>query len=140
MAKHREVMLVDDEPIDLFICEKLLMALDFASKVIKYQEAKNGINELRTRLEQGKKLPEIIFLDFFMPDMNGQEFIQKIRELKESHADAFSEVKIVVLTSLKNSEKRRMLEAQESVYKVMSKPINETSLLELTRLLSSQTA
>lgn len=45
-AKVKEVMLIDDEPIDLFINEKLLNAYNFAPKYVAFQDAGLALREL----------------------------------------------------------------------------------------------
>jgi len=47
----------------------------------------------------GKKLPDLILLDYQMPEMNGKEVMEKLRSEKE-----FDEIPIVFLTSVDSKE------------------------------------
>ncbi len=76
-AKVKEVMLIDDEPIDLFINEKLLNAYNFAHKYVAFQDAGQALRELEKRALAKKALPYIIFLDYFMPQIDGFDFFKQ---------------------------------------------------------------
>jgi len=127
----KEVMLVDDEPIDLFICEKILTSLNFADRYTPIADSVRALDIITKRLESDQALPEIVFLDYFMPSIDGQDFLARMDALSESYSSAFLDIKFIVLTSLKAPQKRKTLSSMQRVYKVMGKPLNERSVLEL---------
>lgn len=133
-----EVMLVDDEPIDLFISEKLLSALQFANHFIPMLDSIKALDLIETRLIEGRKLPQIVFLDYFMPLVDGSDFLARIQELSYEYPGSFCDTKFIVLTTLKAPEKRKSLSVYEHVFKVMSKPLNERTVNELGELLLQQ--
>lgn len=132
VAQVNEVMLIDDEPIDLFINEKLLTAYSFAKKYVAFQDAVHALRELEKRAFEGKMLPSIIFLDYFMPQIDGFDFLTKMKVLEEVYPLAFSETRIIMLTTMKAPEKRKKLEAFERIFCVMNKPLNEKAVTELS--------
>ena len=137
-ALVKEVMLVDDEPIDLFICEKLLSALRFAEQFVPMPDSMKALDFLEKRIKSGEALPQIVFLDYFMPLVDGQDFLERIKLMEADYPGAFDQTRFIVLTSLKAPEKRKSLAVYEHVFKVMSKPLNEKSVMELSSLLLQQ--
>jgi len=131
VAQVREVMLIDDEPIDLFINEKLLNAYNFAKKYVAFQDAVLALKELEKRAASGKELPPIIFLDYFMPQIDGFDFLTKMKGLEDKYPSAFSQTRIIMLTTMKAPEKRKKLEAFDRIFCVMNKPLNEKAVAEL---------
>lgn len=69
----RHILIADDEPINLMVTAKMLIAREaFVSK------ASNGY-ELLKLLEQGIK-PDLILLDIKMPELDGYCTIKKIKQ------------------------------------------------------------
>ncbi len=135
-AAINEVMLIDDEPIDLFINERLLKAYSFAKRYIAFQDALLALKELRRRAGSGAALPDIIFLDYFMPQIDGFDFVSRIKELEVEFPNSFSDTRIVMLTTLKSPEKRKKLEEFQRIFAIMSKPLNEQAVKDLCGRLS----
>lgn len=130
-----EVMLIDDEPIDLFINERLLKAYSFSRRYVAFQDAMMALKELQKRANEGSPLPGIIFLDYFMPQVDGLDFLTRMKELEKQYPEAFSTIRVVMLTTLKSPEKRKKLEEFERIFAIMSKPLNETAVSELSQRL-----
>ena len=126
-----EVMLIDDEPIDLFINEKLLTAYAFAKKYIAFTDALVALAELEKRIHAGKTLPSIIFLDYFMPQVDGLDFLAKLKALENDHKEAFVHTRVIMLTTMKAPEKRKRLEEFDRILTIMNKPLTEKSVAEL---------
>lgn len=136
----KEVWLIDDAPIDLFINEQLLSAYGFASHFKVFEFAQGALTEFSKRCDKMLPLPEVIFLDYFMPSIDGLEFLFRLKDLIEDKKTTLEIPKIIMLTTLKEPEKRKNLEQQELVYSIMSKPLTEKAVSELSNSLSSQSA
>ncbi len=86
------VLLIDDDDIHrVFIRQACIKRLNAA--VI---EAKNGIEGLRV-LE--KLTPDVIILDLWMPVMNGQDFLAKVRA-----EERWSEIPVIIMSALRDKE------------------------------------
>ena len=70
------VLLLDDDPINLEIIGMHLEHLGLTD----VQTAENGAKALRL-LRSASVWPDIIFLDIYMPEMDGIEFLQKLKVL-----------------------------------------------------------
>ncbi|MBN1871548.1 MAG: response regulator [Candidatus Omnitrophica bacterium] len=89
-TKSKKVMLVDDE-------EDFLMAIKFFLEAKGYNViyAHNG----KEALEKVLEMPDIIFLDIKLPDLNGYEIVRRIRENTE-----LTEIPIIMLTCSTHSK------------------------------------
>ncbi len=70
---NRTCLIVDDSRVVRRVVGRIVQDLGFA-----VQEAENGV-EARNICEQ--KMPEVIVLDWNMPEMNGIEFLEKLRRM-----------------------------------------------------------
>lgn len=77
MQKLRSVLLVDDDPTNNFLNQRLLRRLNIADQVVV---AENGQEALALLQPAGgapaPSFPTLILLDIQMPIMNGIEFLQ----------------------------------------------------------------
>ena len=85
--KNAGVIIVDDHKLFRKGVAALLSDFNFVEVV---GEAGNGIELLRI-LENNTLIPDIILLDLRMPDMDGQEVFEIIRE-------KYPEIKVIILT------------------------------------------
>ena len=69
-----KVLVVDDE---LLSRKKIMRFLNMHSEEFDVREASNGVEALD---EIERFVPDIVFLDIEMPEMNGMDLIQAIRE------------------------------------------------------------
>jgi len=67
------ILLVDDEPKVLDICERFLRSLDYSVLT-----AKNGQEALET-YEKNKPNVDIVVIDMIMPGMNGRELFEQLK-------------------------------------------------------------
>ncbi len=133
-----EVMLIDDEPIDLFINEKLLSSQGFATKYCQFPDAYFALRELEERITGGKPLPQVVFLDYFMPQIDGLDFLTRLKTMEEVRPGVFNDMRVIMLTSLRAPEKRKSLEEFDSIFRIMNKPLSEKSIRDLMASLTQQ--
>lgn len=76
-GKNYTVMIIDDSSTIRVAIKKVLASESFTVIL----EAENGKNAL-SKLKATGIIPDLILLDFEMPQMNGVEFLSKIRESK----------------------------------------------------------
>jgi PleD family two-component response regulator len=94
MAKKKlNVMIIEDEELLLKVIEKKLN-----SEGIKFHSVKTG-KEALDHLLKVKTLPDLIWLDYYLPDMNGLELMKKLRELTK-----FDEIPVLVISNSANDE------------------------------------
>jgi len=112
MAK---IMLVDDEPMIRYLCKFILNQMK-----IEVIEANSGYDALDKIKQDG--LPDAIYIDYRMPDMDGIQTISEIKKL-------YPEAKLVLLSAATEV----MDEATKAgATGFLSKPVIKANLIELT--------
>ena len=81
MAKFTNVLLVEDDPITIMVCERIIKMTSFGENVRSCLNGKIALDYLISIRENGV-LPDIIFLDINMPVMNGWEFLLELEKQK----------------------------------------------------------
>ena len=108
----KTVLVVDDSRIMRNIVKNIFEELKI---FCKYLEAENGKKAFEL-LEENKV--SIVFLDWNMPEMNGMEFLKKVRSMP-----AYQDLPIIMVTS--ESAKYNVVEAlQNGATDYIVKPIN----------------
>jgi CheY-like chemotaxis protein len=81
LAKFKNVMVIDDNHIDLYIASRMISKNNFGEKVMQYSSAIDALEYLQENQENISQLPDIIFLDIYMPGMTGFEFMKEYEHL-----------------------------------------------------------
>ncbi|MCR5262087.1 MAG: response regulator [Candidatus Gastranaerophilales bacterium] len=105
--KAKNVLLVDDSRTTLIYFSKILT--DNGFKVT----AKNNAKDALTELKNGKY--DLIISDYEMPNMNGFEFVQKIRKYKK-----YDKLPIIILSMLEKDKLKEIFK-DTNISKIISK-------------------
>lgn len=89
------IFLVDDDSEDQEFFFDALSEVDTPTRLSVFDNGTAVIEELHS----SSPLPEVIFLDLYMPGMDGEECVQKIREGK-----AFDQIPIVIYSTSYDSQ------------------------------------
>lgn len=109
------ILLVDDDPSNLFLLEELLLCEGYVSQL-----AASGSEALAIAAES---IPDLILLDVMMPIMDGFEVCRRLREDVRLQG-----IPVIFLTALDDDDSRlRGLEMMGDDY--LTKPINSKLLL-----------
>lgn len=91
-SKFETVMVIDDNLIDLYIASRMITKNNFGKKVLLYTNAEEALAFLTENQYETTLLPQIIFIDIYMPRMSGFEFLVAYHELSQtlkSHCKAY---------------------------------------------------
>lgn len=120
--RFSSVMIVEDNPTDIFILEKTLDIKNFAREIIKCTSVAEALDYIRVGSQEfPEKMPELIFLDVNIPGMGGLEFLKQLNTLSENNSKKF---KVVVLSCSDNQDVILQVEENENVVKFFPKPIS----------------
>ncbi|MCW3081200.1 response regulator [Segetibacter sp.] len=124
MAKFTDVLLVEDDPITVMVCDRIIKMSSFADKVKSCENGKIGIEYL-LGLDENCCAPTIIFLDINMPIMNGWDFLEEFEKIKWRFR---SLPRIYLLSSTVDPEDYKKAKKFPLVQDFISKPLNREAL------------
>ena len=125
------VFYIDDDPIASFIfgltikksgLSKEFVAFNSSVEALEYFETQKSI----TKDEQS--IPNLIFLDLEMPEMDGWEFLTAFNS---QYSNDFPNVRIIILSSSVNPEDIEKGKSIQSVIDFYQKPLKVDKLMEL---------
>jgi CheY-like chemotaxis protein len=122
---HKKVIVIDDNEIDRYIAETVIVKNSFSEKVISVESAKEALKYLVSFENTPEELPDLIFLDINMPEMTGFDFLDEYEKLSENIK---KNCIIMMLTTSINQEDRTQAEACKYVYGFMNKPLDHEKI------------
>lgn len=127
--KGNYVLLVDDDEAVNYLNKKLIIKSGLDGKILSLYNGAEAIREimnLNNTLESDDLV--IVFLDIYMPILNGWEFLEKFTAIK--YALNFK-TEIYLLTSSVNSEEKTKAESISLVKEYICKPLTLDKLKEI---------
>lgn len=128
MIMHDNVMIVDDNEIDLIVGKRVIEKFSFARNVILVESAIKAMEYLEAHADEEDKLPDLIFLDINMPEMNGFEFLDAYAGLAEKMK---RKCIIMMLTTSAHPDDRERAAKSPYVYDYMNKPLSGDKLKQV---------
>lgn len=136
-----QILCIDDDPITLMLCKKVISKSEFSNEVITAQngeEALHHFNNLKYKKnkDSSNRKPELIFLDLNMPVMGGWEFLDHFTSLDYSE---FNSINVIVLSSTIDPDDLIKAKKYPIIIDFLSKPITLQMLEYLKKKISMQT-
>jgi CheY-like chemotaxis protein len=138
MEKIKQVMVIDDDPINNIIFQKLSEFVDFAEEIITFLSAVDSLDYLQKLEEEQTPPPNVIFLDIRMPIVNGWEFLERLSQLNQNHY--FDDTAIYMLTSSSEQSDINKAKNYRLVTDYIVKPLLTENLDAIKEKMQSQTA
>lgn len=118
-----KVMIIDDNALDLYIAAKLITNNSFSKHVLEYDNASAALEFLAENQENTDLLPQIIFVDIYMPLMDGFEFLENYKLLSSTLTD---HCKIIMVSSTIDDRDIFTAKHDQSVSLFAVKPITKS--------------
>lgn len=128
-------MVVDDNAIDRYIAQLSIEKIGFASEVVLNDSALSALDYL-TLEANSDKLPQLIFLDINMPEMNGFEFLDAYSCLPTLVQNGCT---IIMLSSSLDPADLSKAGENKHVAKFVNKPLMKNVLQQLLAEFSTET-
>ena len=125
---YKKVLVIDDNPVDRYIAERVFKKHAFSEEIVCVESAKEGLDYLLSLKDSPEQLPHFIFLDIMMPEMNGFEFLDVYETLPEIIR---KNCIIMMLTTSMHEEDQFKANKNPYVSRYLNKPLNASSLKEL---------
>ncbi|MDN3676799.1 response regulator [Flavobacterium paronense] len=97
-----KILCVDDDPITLMLCKKVVERVEFAKEIITAKNGEEAIQYFDKIFEERKVndsivYPKLVLLDLNMPVMDGWEFLECY--MSKDYQNVFSSTRFIVLSS-----------------------------------------
>lgn len=120
-GKH--ILVIDDSNTNIVLLESLLERNGY--NVSSALNAREGIKTI------SNKIPDLIYLDLVMPELNGLDFLRILRNNK-----SWKDIPVVILSAI--SDRETIKESRElGVTEYITKPLNINKIISLTNSLLS---
>ena len=123
--KFEKVMIIDDNNIDLYITKRLIIKTNFGKKVLEFVDANEALNYLEDNQDNISQMPQIIFIDIYVPEMSGFEFMESYDKLPAT-LKKYCKVYIISSTIDEHDIERSRLDKNLTAFQV--KPVSKEFL------------
>lgn len=123
IEKKCNVLVVEDDFIMRSLALIILSELGYCDKIVT---SSNGFEALESIEING--LPDYIFLDLEMPEMNGYSFLE---EFQKRYKRCLSEAKIFILSNMDYYQYKDKINCYQFVAGYLKKPLKKETVLKL---------
>jgi CheY-like chemotaxis protein len=124
-----KVLLLEDNKMDMLLTKMVLNKANYCREIISFEDPVEALNYLSDISDKdGQKdvvFPDLIILDINLPKMNGFQFLDKVKKIKNKK---ISDCKVYFLSSsdrIEEIDRSKMF----NVSKFLIKPLDEDQLL-----------
>lgn len=132
IQKLKNIILVDDDEIMVYLTKRLVAKSDRVKLSQVFGNGRDVIDFLKENCNKPDLLPEVIFLDLFMPVMDGWEFLDEYAQLKPMLT---KEIIIYIITSSVSPNDFKKAKNNKYVSDYVVKPMNKEQFSHIIKSL-----
>ncbi|MCW3103446.1 MAG: Response regulator rcp1 [Bacteroidetes bacterium] len=132
MVKVKNLWLVDDDEIFVFLTRKTILKAQFDGKVTVFNNGKEALDCLEGLMGNNELLPEVIFLDLSMPVMDGWAFLEEFIAIKHKFEEPIT---IYIVSSSVSPHEIMRAKEMEDVLDFIIKPVSREKFIEIIQSL-----
>jgi two-component system chemotaxis response regulator CheY len=121
-----KTLIVEDDMSSRFVLQAFLTKYGECFVAVNGREA---VDAFRVAREEGKPF-DLICMDIMMPEMDGQEALQQIRDMEETEGVPSSKAVRIIMTTALQDTKNVMTAFRALCDAYLFKPIDKAKLLE----------
>jgi CheY-like chemotaxis protein len=122
---YKKVLVVDDNEIDRYIAQRNIIKSGFADSVVLKESASIALQYLESLKDIPAELPELIFLDVRMPEIDGFGFLEAYDQLPEVIK---SSCIVMLLSTSLNPDDHERANSNKYVKRFLNKPLTKEEL------------
>ena len=123
--KFKKVMVIDDNEIDRYIANRNITRYSFAEEVITMESSRAALTFLESLKDTPHLLPQLIFLDIRMPEIDGFGFLEEYEKLPDS---VKMNCIIMMLTTSLNPTDHERAANNKYVNRFLNKPLDKDKI------------
>lgn len=127
-TSFKRVLIIDDTQVDRYIAERNIKKYLFSEEVTVKESGRKALDFLKSLEGTPELMPECIFLDIRMPEMDGFAFLNEFEKLPVAIK---SNCVILMLSSSLNPVDYEKALAHKVVKKFLNKPLDKEKLESL---------
>src|SRR3954464_15966261 len=129
MQSVKRILLVDDDPITNMINTKIIIK-SFNIIVSAFTNGREALDQIDLSIKAfPEQVPNLIFLDINMPQMDGWEFLDEFQKLPRAFLETCS---VIMLSSSLDREDIQRSKTYSAVREFVSKPLTADKVRSLT--------
>lgn len=133
MKKINTLFIVDDDAIYQLLVRKIVQSTNFVNRIERFFNGLEAIEHLKTIQGASEELPDIIFLDLFMPVMDGWGFLEEYLTLSPR---LDKKITIYIISSSIDPADIEKARAINAVTDYIVKPLTEDKFISIIKSIS----
>ncbi|WP_300566216.1 response regulator [Flavobacterium sp.] len=130
MKHSKSLILIDDDEIVVYLTKKIVSQNDLVELIKVFNNGKDAIDYLKENINNVELLPEIIFLDLFMPIMDGWEFLDEYIKIRPRIGKAIT---IYIISSSVSPTDINRAKKYSEVSDYIIKPVTKNHFLDILK-------
>lgn len=96
-----KILIIDDEELDSFLHSSILKEFGYAREIVVKKNGKEAIDYLQNDCQDQNSYPSLIFVDLYMPQSNGFDFLKEFDRINIPNK---YDIAVVVLSYSDNAD------------------------------------